>query len=163
MIRENLRFHLWPFESFRLLLLDGTKLAFQLFRSNFLCRNMRNISLLKSIKIELNRSYFFFVSFFSVHDLISFSNFVIKQRRSESERAREREREKRGISRAPESLRKKKKKRRGKFHAQRESRIRRHKRESKICGISKDRILGQNTGILASPSANKRRNDVMLL
>ena len=93
MIRENLRFHLWPFESFRLLLLDGTKLAFQLFRSNFLCRNTRNISLSRLKSNSTDRT-FFFVSFFSAHDLISFSNFVIQRRSgSESERARERERE----------------------------------------------------------------------
>lgn len=64
----------------------------------------------------------------------------------------------------PESLWKKKKKT-GEGNFMRGERVKnpRHKRESKICGISKDRILGQDTGILVSSSTNKRWNDVTLL
>lgn len=59
----------------------------------------------------------------------------------------------------------KKKKKTGEGNFMRGERVKnsRYKRESKICGISKDRILGQDTGILVSPSTNKKRNDVTLL
>lgn len=165
MIRENLRFHLWAFGSLRLLLslLDEAKLAFQLSRFNFLrrkiCRNMRNISL-SWLQLNLTDRNFF-LSFFSARDhIISFSNFVIIQW-LKKEKKREK---KQGISRVPESLWKKKKKT-GEGNFMRGERVKnpRHKRESKICGISKDRILGQDTGILVSPSTNKKRNDVTLL